>query len=150
MPFAEFEVDFGFDVCPLYRERRQQGSRMSESCTKDAFWAVSWPPPETNPPPRQLTASPKPHPCNMAQAKTEVALQFLESCAAETALQHSLFCSADVIFTKSCAAASEKLHGNIEQKCGPTFRHPCLGPAETNRKIHTVLFDIWTCLNRRS
>ena len=49
----------------------------------------------------------KPHPCNMPQAKTEVALQFLECCAAETALQHSLFCRADVICTKSCAAANE-------------------------------------------
>ena len=27
-----------------------------------------------------------PHPCNMAQAKTEVALQFSECCAAEVAL----------------------------------------------------------------
>ena len=36
----------------------------------------------------------KPHPCNMAQAKMEVALQFSESCAAEVALQHSLFFSA--------------------------------------------------------
>ena len=84
----------------------------------------------------------KPHPCNMAvmaQAKTEAALQFSESCAAEVALQHALFCSAEVIFTKSCAAAGEKLHCNIEnavlQESGaflplscrfqsPTFRHP--------------------------
>ena len=79
----------------------------------------------------------KPHPCNMPQAKTEVALQFLESCAAEVALQHSVFCNADIIFTKSCAATSEKLHCNSEkaslQKSGaflplsrgfqaPTFR----------------------------
>ena len=65
-----------------------------------------------------ISASPKPHPskpqpCNMRQAKTEVVLQFSECCAAEVALQHSLFCSADVIFTKSCAAASEKLHCDI-------------------------------------
>ena len=87
----------------------------------------------------------KPHPCNMPQAKTEVALQFSECCAAEVALQHWLFCSADVILTKSCAAASEKLQCNIEKaalqesgaflplSCGfqaPTFRHPRLGPAE--------------------
>ena len=87
----------------------------------------------------------KPHPCNMPQAKTEVALQFLECCAAEVALQHWLFCSAEVIFTKSCAATSEKLHCNIENaalqksgaflplSCGfqaPTFGHPRLGPAE--------------------
>ena len=67
-----------------------------------------------------LSASPKPdpskpHPCNMPQAKTEVALQFLECCAAETALQPWLFCSAEGIWTKSCAAANEKLHCNIEK-----------------------------------
>ena len=69
---------------------------------------------------RLVSASPKPHPskprpCNMPQAKTEVALQFSECCAAETALQHWLFCSAEVIWTKSCAAANEKLHCNIEK-----------------------------------
>ena len=37
----------------------------------------------------------KPHPCNISQAKTEVALQFSECCAAEVALQHSLFCSVE-------------------------------------------------------
>ena len=55
----------------------------------------------------------KPHPCNMPQAKTNVALQFSECCAAETALQHRLFCNAEVIWTRSCAAANEKLHCNI-------------------------------------
>ena len=64
----------------------------------------------------------KPHPCNMPQAKTEVALQFLESCAAEVALQHSLFCSAEVVLTKSCAAASEKLHCNIEKAALQKFK----------------------------
>ena len=79
--------------------------------------------------------------------KTEVALQLSESGAAEVALQHSLLCSPDVIVTKSCAAASEKLQCNIEKaalqesgaflplSCGlqaPTFRHPRLGPAETS------------------
>ena len=87
----------------------------------------------------------KPHPCNMPQAKTEVALQFSECCAAETALQHRLFCSAEVIWTRSCAARNEKLHCNIEKAalqesgaflplfCGvqaPTFRHPRLGSAD--------------------
>ena len=77
----------------------------------------------------------------MPQAKTEVAVQFSECCAAEVALQHLLFCSADVILTKSCTAASEKLQCNIEKaalqesgaflplSCGiqaPTFRHPRL------------------------
>ena len=80
-----------------------------------------------------LSASPKPHPskprpCNMPQAKTEVALQFSECCAAETALQHWLFCSAEVIGTKSCAAANEKLHCNIEkaalQESGASCRFP--------------------------
>ena len=88
----------------------------------------------------------------MPHAKTEVALQFFECCAAETALQHSLFCSEDVICTKSCAAANEKLHCNIEiaalqesgaflpLSCGfqaPTFRHPRFGLADH-------------CLRRRS
>ena len=67
-----------------------------------------------------MSASPKPHPskphlCKMPQAKTEVALQFLECCAAELALQHWLFCSADVILIKGCGAASEKLQCNIEK-----------------------------------
>ena len=57
----------------------------------------------------------KPHPCNQPQAKTEVALQFSECCAAETALQHRLFCNAEVIWTRGCAAANEKLHCNIEK-----------------------------------
>ena len=89
----------------------------------------------------------------MAQAKTEVALQFSESCPAEVALQHSLFCSADVIFTKSCAAASEKLHCNIVktalQESGaflplscifqaPTFRPPRLGPADPESQAGIV------------
>ena len=77
--------------------------------------------------------------------KWKFALHFLECCAAEVALQHSLLCSAEVICTKSCAAASEKLHCNIDKaalqesgaflplSCGfqaPTFRHPRLGPAD--------------------
>ena len=51
----------------------------------------------------------------MPQAKTEVALQFPECCAAGVALQHWLLCSADVIMTKSCTAASEKPQCNIEE-----------------------------------
>ena len=105
----------------------------------------------------RISASPKPDPskppCNMPQAKTEVTLQFSECCAAEVALQHWLFCSAEVIFTKSCAAASEKLQCNIEKAalqesaaflplpCGfqaPTFRHPRLGPAEGPYENRTV------------
>ena len=93
----------------------------------------------------------------MPQAKTEVALQFLECCAAETALQHWLFCSAEVILTKSCAAESEKMHCNIEKaalqesgaflplSCGfqaPTFRHPRLGPAEIGQKLSHVMLKV--------
>ena len=84
----------------------------------------------------------KPHPCNTPRVKTEVALHFSESCAAEVALQHALFCNATVIFTPCCAATSKNLHGNIEKavlqesgafltlSCGfqdPTFRLPPLG-----------------------
>ena len=108
----------------------------------------------------RFSASPKPHPskphpCSMPQAKMEVALQFSECCAAETALQHRLFCSAEVIWTRSCAAANEKMHCNIEKaalqesgaflplSCGfqaPTFRHPRLGPAEIqNRHPNRIL-----------
>ena len=91
----------------------------------------------------------------MPQAKTNVALQFSECCAAETALQHWLFCTAEVIWTKSCAAANEKLHCNIEKaalqesgaflplSCGfqaPTFRHPRLGPAEIQKILVSVKF----------
>ena len=69
----------------------------------------------------------------MPQAKTEVALQFLECCAAEVALQHWLFCSAEVILTKSCAAASEKLHCNIGkaalQESGAFLPLSCRFPA---------------------
>ena len=90
----------------------------------------------------------------MPQAKTEVALQISECCAAEVALQHSLYCGAEVIFTKCCAATSEKLQCNIENaalqesgaflplSCGfqaPTFRHPRLGPAEIGTASHIAV-----------
>ena len=105
------------------------------------FWGLLWASPSASPKPHPS----KPHPCNMPQAKTEVALQFSECCAAETALQHWLCCSAEVIWTRSCAAANEKLHCNIEKaalqesgtflplSCGfqaPTFRHPRLVPVD--------------------
>ena len=108
------------------------------------FWAL-FPTRSASPKPHPS----KPHPCNMPQAKMEVALQFSKCCAAEVALQHWLFCSAEVILTKSCTAASEKLHCNIEKaalqesgaflplSCGfqaPTFRHPRLGPADKNEE----------------
>ena len=96
--------------------------------------------------PTPLNPTPlNPTPATCHQRKTQVALQFSECCAAEVALQHWLFCSADVIFTTSCAAASKKLQCNIEKaalqengvflplSCGfqaPTFRHPRLGPAD--------------------
>ena len=91
----------------------------------------------------------------MSQVKTDVALQFSECCAAEVALQHWLFCNADVILTKRCTAASEKVQCNIEKavlqkggaflplSCGfqaPTFRRPHLGPADPPRK-HSLRAD---------
>ena len=100
---------------------------------------------------RKLSASPKPdpskpHPCNMPQAKTEVALQFSECCAAGTALQHWLFSAVRKSFgpkaalqqTKNCTATSKKLHcRKVALSCRfpaafkpPTFRHPRFGPAE--------------------
>ena len=89
----------------------------------------------------------------MPQAKREVALQFSECCAAEVALQHWLFCSADVILTKSCAATSEKRHCNIEKaalqesgaflplSCGfqaPTLRQPRVGPPESANRFARI------------
>ena len=112
-----------------------------------------------------LSASPKPHPskphpCNMPQRKTEVALQFSESCAAETALQHWLFCSADAIFTRSCAATKEKLHCNIEKaalqesgallplSCGfqaPTLRRPAESLLLDFVLVGALVLLIWLC-----
>ena len=90
----------------------------------------------------------------MPQAKTEIALQFSECCAAEVALQklHCNICFSAVpksFLPKSCDAASEKLQRNIEKaalqesgaflplSCGfqaPTCRHPRFGPAEVNSR----------------
>ena len=75
------------------------------------------------------------------QLRTEVALQFSECCAAEVALQHWLFCSAEVISTKAapqrtknCTATLKKLRcRKVALSCrfpAPTFRHPRLGLAE--------------------
>ena len=101
----------------------------------------------------------------MPGAKTEVALQFSECCAAEVALQHSLFCSAEVVFTKSCAAASEKLQCNIEKaglqesgaflplSCGfqaPTFRHPRLAPADSASIRNPCFFGGFPCRFQKS
>ena len=72
----------------------------------------------------------KPHPCNMPQAKTEVALQFSECCAAEVALQHWLFCSADVILAKSCAAASENCTATLEKLHCRKVALSCRFPAD--------------------
>ena len=80
-----------------------------------------------------------PAPATCHKRKRKLRCSFRECCAAETALQHWLFCSEEVIWTKSCAAANEKLHCNIAKaalqesgaflplSCGfqaPTFRHP--------------------------
>ena len=86
----------------------------------------------------------RPYPCNMPQAKTEVALQFLESCAAEVALQHLLFCNAEVIFPKAALHQMKNCTATKKQRCrkvalscrfpadfeAPTCRHPRLGPAD--------------------
>ena len=66
----------------------------------------------------------------MPQATTEVALQFLESCAAETALQQSLFCNADVIFTKGCAATRKKLHATLKKLRCRKVALSCRFPAD--------------------
>ena len=67
---------------------------------------------------QECSASPKPHPskphpCNMQQAKHRSCAAIFGNCTAETALQHSLFCSADVVF--STEITSEKLPCNIEK-----------------------------------
>ena len=61
----------------------------------------------------------KPHPGNMPR---KLRCDFMESCAAEVALQHLLFCSAEVTCIKSCAAESEKLQCNIEKAALRTWR----------------------------
>ena len=96
-----------------------------------------------------LSASPKPHPskphpCNMPQAKTEVALQFSESCAAAT----FAFLQCRRHFYQKPRCNQRKLHCNIgkaalqesgallQLSCGsqaPTFRLPRLGPTDSYR-----------------
>ena len=78
--------------------------------------------------------------CNLlTQAQTEVAMQF-----SEVALQHSLFCSADVIFTKSCAATSKQLHCSILeaalQESGAFLPLSCGFQASTSEHIPLVLY----------
>ena len=85
---------------------------------------------------QNLSANPKPHPskphpCNRPQAKTEVALQFSESCAAEVALQHSLFSSADIIFTKSCAATNENCIATLRKLHCKKVALSCRFPADS-------------------
>ena len=105
-------------TCP--RDRRDTHTRGCPAKILYVYWFCSFPS--------------KPHHCNMPQAKTEVALQFSECCAAEVALQHWLFCSVDVILTKSCAAASKKLQCNIEkaalQESGAFLPLSCRFPAD--------------------
>ena len=131
--FSNFQAQF-----PKTGKKCSSRSRIATGCA--TIWT------RTHQNLKVLSASPKPHPskphpCNMPQAKTEVALQFLECCAAEVALQHSLFCSADVILTKpalqqakNCTATLQKLRcRKVALSCrlqAPTFRHPRLGPAE--------------------
>ena len=49
-----------------------------------------------------------PTPATCHKRKQKLRCNFRKVAAAEVALQHSLFCSADVIFTKSCAATNER------------------------------------------
>ena len=60
-----------------------------------------------------------PHPCNVPQAKTEAVLR-CRNCTATLAF---LQCGSHL--DQSCAAASEKLHCNIEKAAG--FKPPRLG-----------------------
>ena len=59
----------------------------------------------------------------MPQARTEVAVEFSECCAAEVALQHLLFCSAEAFLPLSYGFQA------------PTFRPPRLGPAENDSSL---------------
>ena len=84
-----------------------------------------------------------PTPATCHKRKRKLRCSFRSAALQKTALQHWLFCNAEVIWPKSCAAAYAKLHCNIEKaalqesgaflplSCGfqaPTFRHPRLGP----------------------
>ena len=60
----------------------------------------------------------KPHPCNMPQAKTEVALQFLECCAAEN-------CTAAIAFLQCGSHLYQKLRCN-ERKTALQHRNRCV------------------------
>ena len=72
----------------------------------------------------------KPHPCNMPQAKTEVALQFSERCAAETALQHWLFCSFQSHSDQKLRCNKRKAALQHRKSCvGGKWRFPCRFPA---------------------
>ena len=101
-----------------------------------------------------LSASPKPHLLNPTpatshkrKAKTEVALQFSESCAAEVALATFAFLQCGCHFykklscnkQKDCTATLEKLLcRKVALSCrfqAPTFRHPRLGPAYSPKMI---------------
>ena len=86
-----------------------------------------------------------PAPATCHKRKRKLRCSFRNAALQKLHCQHCLFCSTEVIWTKSCAAANEKLHCNIEkaalQESGaflplswgfqaPTFRHPRFGPAE--------------------
>ena len=98
----------------------------------------------------------KPHPCNMPHAKTGHCTAILETCAAEVALQHSLFCSAAFFLPKaalqqvktalqhwkSCVAGKWRFPAAFCGFQSPTFRHPRLGPAELSMHAMTVETNI--------
>ena len=91
----------------------------------------------------QQVLNPTPATCH--KRKRKLHCSFRNAALQKLHCNIGLFCSAEVIWTRSCAAANEKLQCNIEKaalqesgaflplSCGfqaPTFRQPRLGPAE--------------------
>ena len=87
-----------------------------------------------------------PTPATCHKRKRKLLCNFRNAALQKLHCNFSIFCSAEVILTKSCAAASENLQCNIEKaalqesgaflplSCGfqaPRLRHPRLGPAES-------------------
>ena len=82
------------------------------------------------------------------QAKTEFALQFLESCPAEVALQHSLFfsCNTNVIFSKSFAATHETALHHCSSCVAGKWRFSCRFPVDF--RLPLLGSHVWVLLNR--
>ena len=95
-----------------------------------------------------------PTPATYQQAKTEVALQCSETYAAEVALQHSLFCTADIPFykklhckkRKACIATSKKLRcRKVALSCRfpANFRLPHLGSHVWEKNLQGLKSWAW-------